>query len=765
MNPRRLIRLTLLSLGLLVSLAYLQAQTGELRVEVKDPSGAAMQASGTLTGPGQPNRPFETDAQGIHTFSGVTPGRYRLEVVKNGFAKESMLLDLKAGTNSQTVVLSLAPQVSDVDVVSPTPLPGTDLPIDQIPAQVQTATARDLEQSGSLDLADLLNRRLSGVNVNENQSNPFQTDVNYRGYTASPLLGTPQGMSVYVDGVRQNQPFGDVVSWDLIPRAAISEVALMAGSNPVFGLNTLGGAISVETKDGFSAPHTSVAASGGSWGRRAVEFEHGGSLSGGPAWRQGLNWYFAGNLFHEDGWRVASPSDVKQAFGKIGKQGLKTSVFLSFSYADNTLIGNGLQQQQLLAKNYASGYTLGDSTVNHSPALNLTARHSFSNALTFSGNAYYRFIRADSINPNFNADSLDESIYQPSASEQIALTAAGYTGFPTAGATAANTPFPFWRCIANVLQQNEPAEKCDGITPRSWTRQNNYGLTGQLSWLTNPKGHRNQLIAGAGWDRSTLTFVQTVQYAYVNPDYSLTGVNAYADGSTGSNGIPIDDRVNLHGAPQTFSIYATDTLALGKAWNLTLSARYNRTSIDNQDRINPGGGPGSLDGQYMFNRVNPAVGLTYAVGSFATAYASYSESNRAPTSIELGCADPDNPCSLPNALAGDPPLKQVVTRTVEAGLRGGREKALNWSAGWFRGENYNDLLFVTSEQTSNGYFKNFGKTLRQGAEVHLGGRINRFTLGGNYSFVRATYESPETVDGSGNSTNDQALAGSPEWTE
>jgi hypothetical protein len=55
--------------------------------------------------------------------------------------------------------------------------------------------------------------------------------------------------------------------------------------------------------------------------------------------------------------------------------------------------------------------------------------------------------------------------------------------------------------------------------------------------------------------------------------------------------------------------------------------------------------------------------------STLNAYASYTQGSRAPTAIELGCADPQNPCSLPNALASDPPLQQVVTGTREAGLR------------------------------------------------------------------------------------------------
>ena len=197
------------------------------------------------------------------------------------------------------------PPVFRVEVIAATPLPGVDLTLDQIPAPVQTALDADIDGSGALDIADFLNRRLTGVYVNEMQGNPFQPDVNYRGYTASPLLGTPQGLSVYMDGVRLNQPFGDVVSWDLIPRLAISTIALMPGSNPLFGLNTLGGALSMQTKDGRTQPgHRRCRRIYGSDARRAVEFEHGGSNA------TGLNWYVAGNLFAEDGWRDDSPSDV-----------------------------------------------------------------------------------------------------------------------------------------------------------------------------------------------------------------------------------------------------------------------------------------------------------------------------------------------------------------------------------------------------------------------------------------------------------------------
>ena len=131
--------------------------------------------------------------------------------------------------------------LSLVEVIGVTPLPGLTLSRDLIPSPVQTATDADIQRSNAISLPDFLNRNIGSVHINDMAGNPFQPDVNYRGFTASPVLGTPQGLSVYMDGVRLNQPFGDVVSWDVIPRSAISNITLMPGSNPLFGLNTLGG--------------------------------------------------------------------------------------------------------------------------------------------------------------------------------------------------------------------------------------------------------------------------------------------------------------------------------------------------------------------------------------------------------------------------------------------------------------------------------------------------------------------------------------------
>jgi outer membrane receptor protein involved in Fe transport len=662
---------------------------------------------------------------------------------------------LTAPVRAQAPPTEQPPPKFKVEVIESTPLPGVNLTLEDIPAPVQTALARDIDASGALDLSDFLNRRINGVFVNEMQGNPFQPDVNYRGYTASPLLGTPQGISVYMDGVRLNQPFGDVVSWDLLPRIAIGSTTLMPGSNPLFGLNTLGGALSIQTKDGRSAPGTSVRGIAGTGTRRSVEFEHGGSRGA------GLDWYVAGNFFAEDGWREASPSTVNQLFGKLGWHNPKTDIGVSTAYADTALTGNGLQEQRFLAQDYASVYSIPDTTDNRATLVNVTATHKTSASLTVTGNAYYRNIHTSTLNGDVNDDSLDQSLYQPTAAERAALTAAGYSGFPASGATAANTPFPYWRCIGQVLLNDEPGEKCDGLLNRTATQQQNYGASGQLTLRAEANGRRNQFTFGGGYDGSRVAFQQSTQLGYLNPDRTITPVNGFADGGvTGGNvdGVPYDNRVDLNGHVNTGSVYTADVLSIGSAWHLSASARYNRTAIQNSDQIRPAGGTGSLNGDYVFGRLNPAAGVTFSPSARVNLYTGYSEGSRAPTSIELGCADPNAPCKLPNALAGDPPLDQVVTRTWEAGARGGWG-SVNWNAGVFHANNLSDILFVSSTQTGFGYFKNFGATRREGIELGINMHKGRVSGGAGYTYLSATYQSAETVDGAGNSTNALALTG------
>lgn len=648
-----------------------------------------------------------------------------------------------------------AQQAAPADIVVTAPTPLLDVGEGSLPYPAQTASDEQLERAHATDLTDYLKRMTGGVFVNDTQNNPLQPDINYRGFTASPLLGTPQGLSVYMDGVRLNQPFGDVVSWDLIPKSAIRSISLVPGSNPLFGRNSLGGALSIRTKDGVSDPGFELEGSIGSFRRRTIEAQAGGST------RSGFNWFLGGDYFNERGWRQSSPSTAYQGFGKIGWSDAATNVSLSASYADTDLNGNGLQEQRLLAADRTSVYTQPDNTRNRAGLVNLTARHSFSDAFSLSGSAYWRSIRTRTYNGDINDDALGENLYQPSAAERAALTAAGITGFPTSGESQANTPFPKYRCIANALLNTEPNEKCDGLINRSSTHQDEWGATLEATLTAPVRGLGNTLTVGLSYADSSADFAQSSQFAYLTPDRGVVGVagpGAFADGTQDSENA-FDARVNLHGRTTNFSVYGTDSLAITRTLRVDLSARYDRTTVRNRDRITPGGGTGSLDGDHLFSSFNPALAVRWTPSRLFGLDAAIAQTSRAPSAIELGCSDPASPCRLPNALAGDPPLDQVIATTFEAGIHGGSDKSFAWRIGAFRTDSRNDILFVTDDASGFGYFRNFGRTRRQGLDVDAKATLGRWTLSGHYTWLDATYRSPETVDGSGNSSNDGLAPG------
>ena len=737
-----------------------QAPAGSIHLQVKDPAGRALPSHGVLYGAG-PSRRVETAGDGSLTLSDLALGRYTLVLSNDGFAAHTLHFNVRSAEPVQrTVILTIGSMNTTVNVIAATPIGSQDLPLSDVPLPVQTLSAQTLEDTNAIDLTDTMKRRLNGVYVNENQNNPFQPDINYRGYTASPLVGAPAGLSVYMDGVRQNQPFGDVVQWDLIPKVAIASMELIPGSNPVYGLNTLGGAIAVQTKDGISNSGFKISGYGGSFGRRAVDAEWGGSKG---YW----NWFAGGTLFHEDGWRVQSPSSVKQSFAKIGYNHLDTVLSLSGGYSINNLVGNGTQDFRALNRTtglnhgYTSVYSIPDATYQHSPFLIFNATQGVSHGFSVNLNAYVRYARQNSANGDINDDSFDESLYTLSANDKAALTRAGIV-YPTTPINASNTPFPYLRCIAASLELNaggsgEPAEKCTGVDTGGVTRQHSYGLTGAVSWNTA----HNKLSVGAGFDRGGLTFVQNSQWGYLNPDgITVTRVPSFDDGSeVNDDGYLDDDRVNLHGVTTTPSFYITDTLNLGK-WVFHAGGRYNHTDVNNTDRLPPSasGRPG-LTADNKFSRFNPTAGVVYKANQRINGYFDYGESSRAPTSTELGCADPNYPCSLPNALVSDPPLKQVVARTYEFGVRGNPDGRYRWNAGYFHTVNYDDLLFIASPQTGFGYFQNFGKTRRQGVEASATAHLRNMDAGVEYTFLQATYQSTQTVESGSNSSNTNALSG------
>ena len=573
-----------------------------------------------------------------------------------------------------------------VEIVGTTPIPGVGQPRDRIPSNVQTLNLRRMRDLDALDLPELMSRSLGSVSVAEIQGNPYQVEVSFRGFSASPLLGTPQGLSVFVDGVRVNEPFGDIVNWDLIPRNALRSLTLMPGSNPVWGLNTLGGALALTTRSGATDPGTEAELTVGAWRRVSVELSHGAKLD------DGAHVFVAGTATREDGWRDASPSRVGQLFGKYGRHERVWNGALdwdaSLTLADNRLVGNGVLPDSMLARRFEQVYTQPDEAHNRLGMLALNTDYALNDTDQWHGTAYLRSLKVNTLNGDVN----DE--FGP------------------------------------------PAVTEGGVENRTATDQRSLGLA--LQWSRTLADW--QLILGASHDQARSDFRQTEAEGDLDAERRVHPTE--------------DEEVNaaLVGRTRTDSVYAAHTLALQPRLHLSLSGRYNHTRVSTVDVGRADLGlPTALDNALRFKRFNPALGLTWQVRPSLTPYASLSEGNRAPSPIELGCSDPAQPCVLPNALQSDPPLRQVVSRTAELGLRGALEGGVRWNAGLFRTRNRDDILFV-SNSLAAGYFANFGQTLRQGLELGSSGRLGAFDWGVNYSRVRATFESGACIVAEANRT-------------
>jgi len=619
---------------------------------------------------------------------------------------------------------SNAVDLGKIEVIGTTPLAGVGLPIEQIPSNVQVVKGKELQQQNSLSIADFMNNNLLGVSVNETQNNPYQPDILFRGFTASPLLGTPQGLSVFQDGVRVNEPFGDAVNWDLIPVNAIAGMNLMPGSNPVFGLNTLGGALSVQTKNGRTHQGGGIETSFGSWSRKTVAAEFGGVSTD-----NSIDYFLAGNYFDEDGWRDHSPTEVKQIFGKLGWQNEASRLELSYTGADNDMVGNGLIQKELMEDfGRETINTKPDQTKNTLSFLNLNGSHWLNDDVQLSANTYYRKSKRKTLNGDVNDDYV-------------------------LGVDVADNDI---NCIANT--GGDADEWCSGALNRSNTDQNGYGFNAQLAFNQPLLEKQNQLIVGLGYDYSRVKFNQSSEFGIVNASRGVDGVDVEND----------ETEVDLLGKTRSWGIFATDTLSLTDQWHLTLSGRYNHIKVKNTDKISPKGTfedvdgdpltpdeDVSLSGNHSFSRLNPAIGLSFTPTKDLSVYGSYNEGMRAPTSMELGCANPNVPCKLPNAMAGDPPLDEVVSKTFELGARGNLTSDVKWSAAVYHTDNHDDIHFISTNATNGmGYFDNVGKTRRMGLDAGLSGAFGSFSWNAGYSYLKATYESDLELTNSLNSTSD-----------
>jgi iron complex outermembrane recepter protein len=582
-------------------------------------------------------------------------------------------------------------ETSTIEVVGTTPLPSIGTPINQVPSNVQTGSAKGIEQQQSLDLSEYLDNNLGSVNTTNTVANPYQADVQFRGFTASPLLGTPQGLSVYMDGVRVNEAFGDIVNWDLIPTNAIANINLIPGSNPLFGLNTLGGALAVHTKSGAEFPGFKATVYGGSWARRAFEFE-----AGGVSKENNLDYFVAGNIFKENGWREHSSSDVKQIFGKVGWQNELSDLDLSMALADTNMEGTQAVPLSTLS-NPKRAYTYPDSIGSQMVMLNLKGSHFLADNKLIAGNVYYRKNRTSGFNSNAASNS--------SSADPL-----------------------------DTDNQNVSTE----------TDQDGYGGAFQLTLLNDLAGHKNQFTAGASADFGRTDFTSDSFQATVEGHETVT-VNPQT----------LLANVRLNTKNDYYGLYATDTFSYNDQWYMTLSGRYNVAKIKLAGFSDTAGTIGDLNGNHRYSRFNPAIGFNYNPSNNLGFYGGYNEGMRAATPVELSCADPATPCQLPNSFAADPDLKKVVAKTWEGGVRGKLANNLSWNAGVYTTENKDDIQFIATNAAGTfGFFQNVGKTNRQGLELGLNGKFDALTLAANYGFVDATYESDFTVGSAANSSKD-----------
>lgn len=600
-----------------------------------------------------------------------------------------------------------------VDVIGASPLIGSGIDRDTVPAETQMLDGNDLKRQGTPDLPGSLNQQVGGVALDAASGNPYQPTFLYHGFAASPLQGTPQGLAAYVNGVRFNQPFGDTVDWDLLPDIAIDSINL-EGSNPVFGLNALGGSVNLRLKNGFTYQGFEADLSGGSFGQVQGEFQYGKRADT-------TSTYVAGNVLHQNGWRDLQSSDLQNVFGDVGWRSERAELHLNITAARSVLNGPGTSPVQLLAADPGAQFTAPNRIKNEYAAASLTGSVDLTEATSVQALGYYRYFLQRVVNGNVPNDT--------PCGDGSGLLCPSPGVYST---TAGNAP------IVDFLGGG-PYSELDNQT----TNTNGYGASAQVTDTRELFTMQNHFVGGFSFDGAQTMFsaasliggLTTLDRVFIGPGLVIDepGINA-----------PV--RVAISNA--TYGAYVTDTLNLTPRLALTVSGRLNAAMIDLKDQNG-----GDLTGNHSYDRFNPAAGVTYRVAPWLTAYAGYAEANRTPTPAELSCAGPANSCSLANFFVGDPNLKQVVAHTVEAGVRGTFRpldgSKLSYSVALFRSNLDEDIAFINSVTQGRAFFANVGQTRRQGIDAGMRFTTGRWLIYLAYSYIDATYQSG-FVESSGN---------------
>ncbi len=614
--------------------------------------------------------------------------------------------------------------------VTATAIPGATIDIDKIPGNVQVVTAEDLTREGSASLAGALSSKLSSVNINDDIADPFQPDILYRGFEASPVLGTPQGLAVYQNGVRINEAFGDTVNWDLIPDIAINQVELVSTS-PLYGLNALGGAISVTMKNGFTYQGGDLELAGGSYGQRSVTGQYG--LNDGT-----FGIYLAARGLDWTGWRQFSSDRMRDVYAVLSAHMERATFDLSFTRSDHAMDGQGPAPVQELAVNRSLVFTGPQSNINTLNFLTLNASLKLTDSWSLQSVLYYRQYTQSVSNGNTTSYAACAEtpgiLCQPDA--ETPLTDATGTALPDISNGG-----------ANVIGEN------DFEVIHGWSR----GATFQIADKESFSGHQNDFTAGVAVDYSSTAFFTGAQIGVINsqlfvePSTLLVDTPEDSDAAI-ANGDPVP--VSVDSVNKNLGFYLTDTFNVTPDLAVTASGRYNIAHINLVDQLGD-----NLDGYNRFVHFNPAIGATFKVLPTMTLYGGFSQNTRTPTASEIECSDPLTPCLLPTNLAGDPPnLKQVVSHTTELGLRGTlpdvAQGEVSWNFSAFRTLLENDIFGIATS-VSQGFFQNIGDTRREGFEAGINYRGERWSAFANYSLVQATFRSALTVPSPSNPFQDE----------
>jgi outer membrane receptor protein involved in Fe transport len=578
---------------------------------------------------------------------------------------------------------------------------------DKVPASVNVVDSKEIARTDSLNITNALEQRVPGIGINEVAGNPFQPDIQFRGFVASPVAGTPQGLAVYQNGVRINEAFGDTVNWGLIPTTAVRSIDVVT-NNPAFGLNALGGAVVVQMKDGFSYQGAEINTMGGSFGRIQSSAQWGKQI-------ENYAVYAALEGLHDNGFRNFSSSDIRRFYGDVGYRNDVSEFHLNIGVANNKFGATATVPVELLQNYWGATYTTPQTSANKVGYFNLTGKVEATPTWTIEGAAHLRVFKQKTQDGNPTATERCEA--------DAGLLCFNSDDVPANGLNGVQLANPF------------PSEAVLGQNDRTTTKSTTAGMQLQATNTDQLFGHDNRFTIGGSIDSSVTRFTASAELGTIAPNYVVSGSGIFL----GQSGDPISiGPVSLRTVNQYTGLYALDTFDVTKAFSITAGGRFNNAQIKLEDQIGS-----ELNGYHVYNRFNPMIGGTYKLTPELTAYAGYSEANRAPTPLELGCADPARPCIVAAFLVSDPPLKQVVSHTVEAGLRGTKELnigTLSWKIGGFRATNNDDILAIPSPGLQGfGYFQNVGSTRRQGFEAEVNIKSSALLVYASYAFVDARF--------------------------